>query len=144
MYEYKCHVTKVIDGDTIDVILDLGFDIFHGCRVRLYGIDTPESRTRDLEEKARGLLSKKFLIEALLDKDTVIKTHKKDSKGKFGRVLGEVWADTININEKMVEKGLAVRNYGQSKEDVKAAHSANAIILKERGVYEEKEAKSKK
>ena len=56
MYEYGCTVTRVVDGDTVDVILDLGFSILHKCRVRLYGIDTPESRTRDKDEKARGKL----------------------------------------------------------------------------------------
>ena len=57
MYEYKCEVTRVVDGDTIDVIADLGFSILHKCRVRLFGIDTPESRTRDLDEKVRGKLA---------------------------------------------------------------------------------------
>ena len=61
MYEYACQVTRVVDGDTVDVILDLGFSILHKCRVRLYGIDTPESRTRDKDEKARGKLASKFL-----------------------------------------------------------------------------------
>ena len=61
MYEYKCKVKRVVDGDTMDVILDLGFDVHHAVRVRLAGIDTPESRTRDLDEKARGKLAKKFL-----------------------------------------------------------------------------------
>ncbi len=61
MYEYNCTVTRVVDGDTIDVILDLGFSILHKCRVRLYGIDTPESRTRDKDEKARGKLAAKYV-----------------------------------------------------------------------------------
>ena len=61
MYEYACKVDRVVDGDTVDVVLDLGFDILFKCRVRLYGIDTPESRTRNLELKARGLLSKQYL-----------------------------------------------------------------------------------
>ena len=67
MYEYGCTVTRVVDGDTIDVILDLGFSIFHKCRVRLYGIDTPESRTRDKDEKARGKIASKFLKDAIAD-----------------------------------------------------------------------------
>ena len=84
-------VTKVIDGDTIDVILDMGFDIMYKQRVRLYGIDTPESRTRDLEEKKYGLLSKKFLQEHLKSASKiVIKTYKGDETGKFGRILGDV------------------------------------------------------
>ena len=65
MYEYSCKVERVVDGDTIDVVLDLGFDILHKCRVRLYGIDTPESRTRNLDEKARGKMAGSFLREAI-------------------------------------------------------------------------------
>ena len=61
MYEYNCKVKRVVDGDTVDVLIDLGFDIAYASRVRLYGIDTPESRTRDKDEKARGLISKDFL-----------------------------------------------------------------------------------
>ena len=67
MYEYNCTVERVVDGDTIDVVLDLGFDILHKCRVRLYGIDTPESRTRNLDEKARGKMAGAFLTEAIVN-----------------------------------------------------------------------------
>ena len=74
MYEYACTVDRVVDGDTVDVVLDLGFDVRFFSRVRLYGIDTPESRTRDKDEKARGLISKKFLQDSLADQDVVIKT----------------------------------------------------------------------
>ena len=65
MYEYSCEVKRVVDGDTIDCVLDLGFSVFHKCRVRLYAIDTPESRTRNRDEKARGLLAKQFLIDSI-------------------------------------------------------------------------------
>ena len=65
MYEYSCEVERVVDGDTIDVVLDLGFDILYRSRVRLYGIDTPESRTRDLDEKARGKMAGAFLKDAI-------------------------------------------------------------------------------
>ena len=86
MYEYNCQVDRVVDGDTIDVTLDLGFSILHKCRVRLYGIDTPESRTRDLEEKARGKLSKKYLQDKINQgKQIVIQTKLKDSKGSHDR-----------------------------------------------------------
>ena len=89
MYEYNCTVTRVVDGDTIDVILDLGFSILHKCRVRLYGIDTPESRTRNKDEKARGKLAAKFLKDSIKNGKTVVLQSKlKDSKGKYGRVLG--------------------------------------------------------
>ena len=63
MYEYNCEIKRVVDGDTVDVIIDLGFDIFYKSRVRLYGIDTPESRTRNKDEKVRGLMSKQYLID---------------------------------------------------------------------------------
>ena len=74
MYEYKCEVTRVVDGDTIDVILDLGFEILHKARVRLFGIDTPESRTRDKDEKVRGKMASKFLQEAI-DSGSVVTTE---------------------------------------------------------------------
>ena len=98
MYEYACKVNRIVDGDTVDVTLDLGFDIHFFSRVRLYGIDTPESRTRNKDEKARGLLSKKYLVESIADKEVVIKTKMKDSRGKYGRVLGEIWVGRKNIN----------------------------------------------
>ena len=105
MYEYSCKVERVVDGDTIDVVLDLGFDILYKSRVRLYGIDTPESRTRDLDEKARGKLAKNFLKDAIdQGKKVVIQTKLKDSRGKFGRVLGEVVVDGVNIHVKMVDE----------------------------------------
>jgi len=126
MYEYSCQVTRVVDGDTIDVDLDLGFNIHHKCRVRLYGIDTPESRTRDKDEKARGKLAAKFLEDAISNgNQTLIQTKLKDSKGKFGRVLGSVIVDGIDINKKMVENYMAVKYEGQSKKDIEAQHLLN-------------------
>ena len=146
MYEYKCkEIKKIVDGDTVDVVLDLGFDIYHSCRVRLLGIDTPESRTRDLEEKARGKLSKQFLKDCLLDKEVIIKTYKKKAKGKFGRVLGELWVANKNINKEMVGLGYAVEYHGQSKMDLREAHEKNKQLLIERGIYvEDNQKKSKK
>ena len=80
MYEYACSVDRVVDGDTCDVVLDLGFNILHKCRVRLYGIDTPESRTRDKDEKARGFLAKDYLKNAIESGEkVVIQTKLKDS-----------------------------------------------------------------
>ena len=82
MYEYACKVKRVVDGDTVDVVLDLGFDVSYSCRVRLYGIDTPESRTRNKDEKARGKMAGSFLKEAIEDGEkVVIQTKLKDSKG---------------------------------------------------------------
>jgi endonuclease YncB( thermonuclease family) len=118
-------VTKVVDGDTIDVVIDLGFDIMYKSRVRLFGIDTPESRTRDKVEKKYGLLSKKFLQENLKKGKLVIKTHKDSETGKFGRILGEIFVNGININVLMCTKGHAVEYYGQSKDDIEEAHLKN-------------------
>ena len=137
MYEYGCKVERVVDGDTVDVVLDLGFDIFHKCRVRLYGIDTPESRTRDLDEKARGKMAGSFLKESIDAGDKiVIQTKLKDSKGKYGRVLGDVVVDDVNINQLMVDKHLAVKYFGQSKEDVEQEHLKNRQILIDNGTFE--------
>ena len=119
-------VTKIVDGDTIDVLLDMGFDILYQQRVRLFGIDTPESRTRDKEEKKYGLLSKYFLKDALSNgKKITIKTYKGDETGKFGRILGDVWIDGKSINQTMCDKGYAVAYYGQNKSLVEEAHLKN-------------------
>ena len=119
-------VTKVVDGDTIDVTLDMGFDILYQQRVRLFGIDTPESRTRDLEEKKYGLLSKYFLkAELSLGKKITVKTYKGDETGKFGRILGDIWIDGKSVNQKMCDKGYAVPYYGQNKDLVEEAHLKN-------------------
>ena len=136
MYEYGCKVTRVVDGDTVDCILDLGFSILHKCRVRLFGIDTPESRTRDKDEKVRGKLAAKFLKDAIDDgKKVILRTKLKDSKGKYGRVLGEVVVDDININVSMIENYLAVAYHGQNKDDVEAEHLVNRSKLIEMGVF---------
>ena len=136
MYEYGCQVDRIVDGDTVDVILDLGFSILHKCRVRLYGIDTPESRTRDLDEKARGKLASKFLADAINNgKKVVLRSKLKDSKGKYGRVLGEIVVDDININVSMIENYLAVAYHGQSKNDIEAEHLVNRNKLIEIGVF---------
>ncbi len=126
MYQYKIkEVTKIIDSDTIDVIIDLGFDILHSARIRLYGIDTPESRTRDKVEKKYGLMAKKYLTECLkTDNPITLQTHKEE-KGKFGRILGEIIIDDININNMMVENYHAVPYHGQSKEDIDELHMNN-------------------
>ena len=136
MYEYNCTVTRVVDGDTIDVILDLGFSILHKCRVRLYGIDTPESRTRDKDEKARGKLAAKFLKDSIdKGKTVVLQSKLKDSKGKYGRVLGSVIVDDVDLNEKMILNFLAVRYHGQSKDAVESEHLENRRKLIELGEF---------
>jgi len=136
MYEYACSVDRVVDGDTCDVVLDLGFNILHKCRVRLYGIDTPESRTRNKDEKARGLLAKDYLKNAIESGEkVVIQTKLKDSKGKFGRVLGDVVVDDVNINQSMIENHHAVAYFGQSKDDIEAGHLENREKLIQLGVF---------
>ena len=140
MYEYKCKVKRVVDGDTMDVILDLGFDVLHSVRVRLSAIDTPESRTRDLDEKARGKLSKAYLKESIKGKKIVLKTKLKDSRGKFDRVIAEVWAEfekgsLRNVNELMIKECHAVKYNAENKALVEEAHLANRAILIEKGLF---------
>lgn len=119
MYEY--HVKKVnniVDGDTIDVDIDLGFDISFSSRVRLAGIDTPESRTTDKVEKALGLESKEYLKKQLKDATSVIiKTEKMNSSEKYGRILGWIYVDgnTISLNDKMINDGYAWGYLGDTK-----------------------------
>ena len=134
MYEYRCKVVHIVDGDTVDVDIDLGFGVWmKKQRIRLYGIDTPESRTRDLEEKKYGLAAKEFLT-GMLDDDAgiTLKTHK-DKEGKFGRILGELWRTTNyadqSINEYMVEKSHAVEYFGQSKEEIEKEHLENRELV---------------
>jgi micrococcal nuclease len=119
MYEYFVkEVTKVVDGDTIDVIIDLGFDIMFSSRVRLAGIDTPESRTKDIAEKTLGLESKEYLKKQLKDaKSVVIKTEKMNSTEKFGRVLGWLYinGDTVSVNDMMINDGYAWEYMGDTK-----------------------------
>jgi micrococcal nuclease len=119
MYEYYVRkVENVVDGDTIDVLIDLGFDILFASRVRLAGIDTPESRTKDLAEKALGLEAKEYLKKALKDaKSVIIKTEKMDSSEKYGRILGWVYVDgnTISLNDMMINDGYAWGYLGDTK-----------------------------
>ena len=119
MYEYYVRkVENIVDGDTIDVLIDLGFDILFQSRVRLAGIDTPESRTKDLAEKALGLESKEYLKKHLKDaKSVVIKTEKMDSSEKYGRILGWVYVngDTESLNDKMINDGYAWGYMGETK-----------------------------
>ena len=135
-FVYKVNkVTRVVDGDTIDVIFDLGFDVMYAGRVRLAGIDTPESRTRDKEEKIFGKLAGKYLSDHIKNAErVVIKTEYDDAKGTLGRVLGQVWCDGVNINAKMVNEGYAVAYHGQNKADVEAEHLKNRVKLREAGI----------
>ncbi len=131
-------VVKIIDGDTIDVILDLVFDIMYKSRVRLFGIDTPESRTRDVIEKEYGLMSKKYLTNKLKSaKKISIKTYKGEETGKFGRILGDVFVDGKSVNLMMCNEGYAVKYYGQNKKLVEEAHMKNRKKLVRKKHYGE-------
>jgi micrococcal nuclease len=119
MYEYRVRqVLKVVDGDTIDVVIDLGFDISFTSRVRLAGIDTPESRTKDAREKILGLEVKEYLKKALEGAtDIVIRTEKVDSSEKYGRILGWLFINrqTDSLNMELVNKGYAWSYDGGTK-----------------------------
>ena len=136
MYEYRCKVTRVVDGDTVDVDIDLGFGVWmHKERIRLYGIDTPESRTRDLEEKKYGLLAKQQ-IESFMPRGSMqTLLTVKDKAGKFGRILGKFLIydkktdRQMTINDWMVREHHAVAYHGQSKEDIAEEHIVNRGLL---------------
>ena len=139
MYTYKCTVTKIIDGDTIDVDIDLGFDVvLTKQRIRLMGIDTPESRTRNLEEKERGLLSKAYMENKCPVGSSI--TLKSLDRGKFGRILGEIWEADVDsttvkpLNKRMITDGFAVEYYGGSKDELEAKHMKNKEILIAKGL----------
>ena len=135
MYEYNAVVTRVIDGDTIDVNIQLGFDVvLYKQRVRLYGIDTPESRTRNKEEKVRGLLSKAYVQEKCPINSTIrLKSY---DRGKFGRILGDIYEldSDISINQKMCKEGYAVPYSGGNKEELIKLHEVNKQKLIEKGI----------
>ena len=132
MYEYDCKIVRVVDGDTVDVDIDLGFDTWRcGERIRLYGIDTPECRTRDAEEKAAGFLAKEFVEDSLHVGQTYKLTTK--DKGKFGRYLGVIMlTNKTSINAALVTENLAVPYHGQSKQEIEDAHQANYQKLKDK------------
>jgi micrococcal nuclease len=151
MYEYRATIRRVVDGDTVDVDIDLGFGIIlTDERVRVMGIDTPESRTSDKVEKIFGLAAKERLKE-LLGKEAILKTEVnkdgEDMKGKFGRVLGDfLTPEGERVTKILVNEGHAVRYHGQNKADVEMAHMANRNKLLNEGVVtaaEVQEAKEK-
>ena len=143
MYEYKCTIVKVIDGDTVDVEIDLGFNVvLEKQRVRLYGIDTPESRTRDLEEKKYGLMAKDFVkkympVHSIQTLATNVDKSGEDERGKFGRILGTFFVEdeenyTVSLNEMMISHHHAVKYMGQNKETIKEQHMMNRKLLDEK------------
>ena len=129
MYRYKVNVVKVVDGDTVDVDIDLGFGMsYKKQRVRMVGIDTPESRTRDLVEKKFGKASKKHLKGILEAGDIELVSH---DKGKFGRILGDLFigSNETSVNQQMIDEHHAVAYTGGNKEETEKGHMANREIL---------------
>ena len=143
MYEYKAKVVKIVDGDTVDVDIDLGFGVtLKDERVRIMGIDTPESRTSDKVEKVFGLAAKDRVKE-LIEKDTVLKTFAakdgEDMKGKFGRILGDFIIGDKMLTEILIEEGHAVKYFGQNKADIERGHISNRHKLMNEGKVDVKE-----
>ena len=135
MYEYKAVVVKVIDGDTVDVDIDLGFNVWlTKQRIRLYGIDTPESRTRDKVEKIFGNLAKSKVLDFCpIGSNIVLQTKTDGSRGKYGRILGElVTLDGINVNTFLVENNYAVTYFGKSKNEIADEQLANRKVIIDR------------
>ena len=148
-YRYNVTVTRIVDGDTVDVDIDLGFGmVYKKQRVRMMGIDTPESRTKDLEEKFYGKQSKYFLTNLLKDNQVELVSH---DKGKFGRILGELFitvkenedtryeiANEKSVNQMMIDNYHAVPYFGQSKDETEQGHMWNKAVLNEQGIkYED-------
>ena len=155
MYEYHCKIVKVIDGDTVDVDIDLGFGVWlKKERVRVNGIDTPESRTRDKEEKKFGLISKNRVKQLLpVGSTQILKTESdrngEDKKGKFGRILGDfvfnkpvsnddkipiLEIEGVRLSDVLIDENMAVRYHGQSKDNIAEQHIKNRELLISRGL----------
>lgn len=138
--EYKVKILKIIDGDTVDVDIDLGFGIvLTDERIRIMGIDAPESRTSDPVEKIFGKAAKSRL-QQLLGKEAILITHDdkhgEDMKGKFGRILGDFKVDERTVTEILIEEGYVVPYYGQNKADIEVAHLSNRNRLMQEGVVD--------
>ena len=136
MYEYRCKIARVVDGDTVDVDIDLGFGVWmHKERVRLYGIATPERRTRDLEAKKYGLLAKDQIKSFMPVGSMQTLVTVKDKAGKFGRILGKFLIydkktdSQMTINDWMIREHHAVEYFGQSKAQIAEGHLKNRDIL---------------
>tara|TARA_R110002060_G_scaffold74865_1_gene84315 strand:+ start:388 stop:786 length:399 start_codon:yes stop_codon:yes gene_type:complete len=128
MFEYSCVITKIIDGDTVDVDIDLGFDCWlRKQRIRLYGIDAPESRTRDKQEKRYGLAAKKFVMDFMPVGSSAVLITKE--KGKYGRYLGDLKVGGKWLCKQLLDNHHAVKYFGQSKKDIKNGHLANRKLV---------------
>ncbi len=136
LYEYKCIIKRVVDGDTVDLNIDLGFDMWlMNQRIRLAGIDTPECRTRDLEEKKFGMFAKIYVQNLIPENTESVIVTRKDDKGKFGRILGDFKVyDPIEqrenmLVEMMLRDSIGVAYEGQSKQEIKEQHLKNREIV---------------
>jgi micrococcal nuclease len=132
MHTYKCTILRVVDGDTVDVDIDLGFGVWmRKERIRVLGIDTPESRTRDKVEKTYGIMAKEFVKSYLPVGSVQTLQTEKDGTGKFGRILGKFLVHDIkedrqmHLGDIMIREHLAVAYHGQSKEDIAEQHIKN-------------------
>lgn len=148
MYEYRVIIDRWVDGDTVDVDIDLGFGVWlKDERVRIMGIDTPESRTRDKVEKVFGTAAKNRLKELLAEGGKLITTenkHGEDMKGKFGRILGDFYVERYEgerekVTDIMIEEGHCVAYFGGSKEEIQMKHMANREKLLREGVVSKEE-----
>ena len=119
MYEYRCNVIKIIDGDTVDVDIDLGFNVWVHSRIRFYGVDAWESRTRNLEEKKKGLAAKAYVKDLLENSDEGKFSIISHGRGKYGRVLGELFVKghESSVNELLKENGHAYEYHGEKKKE---------------------------
>ena len=138
MYNYNATCIRVVDGDTIDAEIDLGFDIKVTKRIRLGGINAPESRTRNKVEKKLGLAAKERLKEMMEGAANCFELESQEI-GKFGRVIGEVWINDVNVNEDMIKSHHAVPYSAQNKKEVEKLHLKNRQALIDKGLYEPKE-----
>ena len=120
MFTYNVTINRIVDGDTAKVDIDLGFGIVYSNQtIRFWGIDTPESRTRDLEEKYYGKLASQYVKDRLVVGEKYQMRTEID-KGKYGRILGEFFIDGVSLNQQMIDENMAVKYLGQSKEDIEA------------------------
>ena len=133
MFEYNAEVLRVVDGDTLDARIDLGFDVHVKKRIRLHGIDTWESRTRDAEEKKKGIAAKSRLVELLQADQGKFKLISY-GVGKFGRVLGDIEISAGNVCDILVEEGHAYSYFGGNKEEARA--KASEILAESKKIPE--------
>ena len=142
MYRYNCRVVKIVDGDTVDVDIDLGFGVWlNNQRIRISGIDAPENRTRDLEEKEAGQVAAAFVEKYLpLWSQQVLISEEYNSTGKYGRILGtfQVYDHktdrVMSLSDIMIREHYAVAYHGQSREQIQEQHLINRAILREQGI----------